>query len=100
MASLRMIKAIEGDIAEAKLGFVKVMIDYKAKAEMEIEIERRRKRGITDVSDFDPNRDDVLVDLATADVYVKEELQRERQPDAKKIGIEALERDALPAFLK
>jgi hypothetical protein len=51
-ASLRMIKAIEGDIATSKLEFLKEMIDYKARAE--IEIERRRKLGITDLSDIDP----------------------------------------------
>ena len=42
-ASLRMIKAIEADIATADNQFFKVMVDYKASAE--IEIERRRKPG-------------------------------------------------------
>ena len=80
-----MIKAIEGDIAEAKLGFAKVMIDYKAAAE--IEIEGRRKRGITDISDIDPHPDDVLVDLATAEVYTKEELNPKDSRMLRKLGL-------------
>ena len=71
-ASLRMIEAIEGDVEAKKTEFLKVVIDYKADAEREIE--RRRKLGITDISDIDPHPDDLLVDMATGEVHVKEEL--------------------------
>jgi Family of unknown function (DUF5681) len=84
-ASLRMIKAIEGDIAAAKLDFAKVMIDYKANAE--IEIERRRKLGITDNSDIDPHPDDVLIDLATGEVYVMKELNPKDNRMLRKLGL-------------
>ncbi len=84
-ASLRMIKAIECDIADSKLGYAKVMIDYKAKAE--IEIARRRKLGITDNSDIDPHPDDVLIDLATADVYTREEPNAKDSRMLRKLGL-------------
>jgi hypothetical protein len=71
-ASLRMIEAIEGDFEAKKTEFLKVVIDYKADAEREIE--RRRKLGVTDISDIDPHPDDLLVDMATGEVHVKDEL--------------------------
>ena len=71
-ASLRMIGAIEADFAAEKAEFLKVVIEYKADAEREIG--RRRKLGITDISDIDPHPDDLLVDMATGEVYVKGEL--------------------------
>jgi hypothetical protein len=71
-ASLRIIEAIEGDFEAKKTEFLKVVIDYKADAEREIE--RRRKLGITDISDIDPHPDDLLVDMATGEVHVKDEL--------------------------
>jgi hypothetical protein len=40
----------------------------------EREIERRRKLGITNISDIDPHPDDLLVDMATREVHVKDEL--------------------------
>jgi Family of unknown function (DUF5681) len=84
-ASLRMIKAIEGDIAASKIGYLKVMIDYKADAE--IEIERRRKLGITDISDIYPHPDNVLIDLETADVYVLGELNPKDNRMLRKLGL-------------
>jgi hypothetical protein len=84
-ASLRMIKAIEGDIAAAKLDFLKVMIDYKAEAE--IEIERRRKLGITDNSDIDPHPDDVLIDLAMGEVHVIGELNPKDNRKLRQLGL-------------
>jgi hypothetical protein len=71
-ASLRMIGAIEADFAAEKAEFLKVVIEYKADAEREIG--RRRKLGITDISDIDPHPDDLLVEMATGEVYVKGEL--------------------------
>jgi hypothetical protein len=71
-ASLRMIEAIESDFEAKKTEFLKVVIDYKADAEREIE--RRRKLGVTDISDIDPHPDDLLVDMATGEVHVKDEL--------------------------
>lgn len=71
-ASLRMIGAIEGAFAAVKTEFLKVVIEYKADAAREIE--RRRKLGIKDISDIDPHPDDLLVDMATGEVYVKDEL--------------------------
>jgi hypothetical protein len=44
------------------------------KADAECEIGRRRKLGITDISDIDPHPDDLLVEMATGEVYVKGEL--------------------------
>ena len=70
-ASLRMIKAIEGDIAEAKLGFAKVMIDYKAAAE--IEIERRRKRGIT------TSPTSILIRMVFSSIWQRPKCQWRRQ---------------------
>ena len=71
-ASLRMIGAIEADFAAEKAEFLKVVIEYKADAEREIG--RRRKLGITGISDIDPHPDDLLVEMATGEVYVKGEL--------------------------
>ena len=59
-------------IAAAKKELLKEVIEYKADAEREIE--RRRKLGITDISDIDPHPDDLLVDMATGEVHLKEEL--------------------------
>jgi hypothetical protein len=67
-----MIEAIEGDFEAKKTEFLKVVIDNKADAEQEIE--RRRKLGITDISDINPHPDDLLVDMATGEVHVKDEL--------------------------
>jgi hypothetical protein len=90
-APLRMIEAIEGDFEAKKTEFLKVVIDYKADAEREIE--RRRKLRITDISDIDPHPDDLLVDMATGEVHVKDELDAalgrvwvERQADLKEEG--------------
>ena len=68
-ASLRMIEAIEGAFAANKTEFLKIAIEYKADAQREIE--RRRKLGIKDISDIDPHPDDLLVEMATGEVYVK-----------------------------
>ncbi len=74
-ASLRMIKAIEADIATADNQFFKVMVDYKINAE--IEIERRRKLGT----------DDILFDLETGDVYVKGGLNSKDSRMLRKLGL-------------
>jgi len=59
-----------------------------AKAEeLPREIERRRKLGITDNSDIDPHPDDVLVDLATDDVYVMGELNQKDNRMLRKLGL-------------
>jgi hypothetical protein len=84
-ASLRMIEAIEGDVEARKTEFLKVVIDYKADAEREIE--RRRKLGITDISDIDPPPDDLLVDMATGDVHVKDELNPKDSRMLKGLGL-------------
>jgi hypothetical protein len=46
---------------------------------------RRRKRGITDISDIDPHP--VLVDLATAEVYTKEEPNPKDGRMLRKLGL-------------
>jgi Family of unknown function (DUF5681) len=84
-ASLRMIEAIEGGFEAKKTEFLKVVIDYKADAEREIE--RRRKLGITDISDIDPHPDDLLVDMATAEVHVREELNPKDSRMLKGLGL-------------
>ena len=84
-ASLRMIEAIEGGFEAKKTEFLKVVIDYKADAEREIE--RRRKLGITDISDIDPHPDDLLVDMATGEVYVKDELNPKDSRILKGLGL-------------
>ena len=84
-ASLRMIEAIEGDFEAKKTEFLKVVIDYKADAEREIE--RRRKLRITDISDIDPHPDDLLVDMATGEVHVKDELNPKDSRMLKGLGL-------------
>jgi hypothetical protein len=51
---------------------LRVAIEYKVDAEREIE--RRRNLGIKDISELNPHPDDLLVDMATGEVYVKGEL--------------------------
>ena len=84
-ASLRMIEAIEGDFEAKKTEFLKVVIDNKADAEQEIE--RRRKLGITDISDINPHPDDLLVDMATGEVHVKDELNPKDSRMLKGLGL-------------
>ena len=79
------IKAIEGDHAAVKTEFLKVMIEYKADALREIE--RRRKLGIKDVSDINPHPDDILIDMATSEVYVKGELNPKDSQMLRKLGL-------------
>jgi hypothetical protein len=51
---------------------LKVAIEYKVDAEREIE--RRRNLGIKGIPELNPHPDDLLVDMATGEVYVKGEL--------------------------
>ena len=64
---------------------MKVVIDYKADAGREIE--RRRKLGITDISDIDPHPDDLLVDMATGEVHLKDELNPKDSRILKGLGL-------------
>ena len=64
---------------------MKVVIEFKADAEREIE--RRRKLRITDISDIDPHPDDLLVDMATGEVHVKEELNPKDSRMLKGLGL-------------
>lgn len=84
-ASLHMIQAIEAGIATSKIEYLKTMVDYKADAESEIK--RRLKLGITDNSDINPHPDDVLIDLATADVHVIGELNHKDHRMLRKLGL-------------
>lgn len=84
-ASLRMIEAIEGRQSEQKAELLKAIMDYKFDAIQEIE--RRRQRGITDVSDFVPRPDDILIDVDEGEVYVKGETNAKDHAILRKLGL-------------
>jgi hypothetical protein len=84
-ASVRVITDIERDDAAVKTELLKVMIEYKTQAEREIE--RRRQLGIKNISDIDPHPDDILIDMATGDVYVNGELNPKDSRMLRKLGL-------------